>query len=230
MMPRCCQYTLLLASLPHQPRQFFSDGRTLLSREQLDRRLRLLDASDAAELERIETFVQGFQFTDENDETMLSAYRESAACILNDEMKRLALWHLELRILLSVLRLRHGGASAPEKHAFPGTGMWQDAIKKNWHKNDFGLGYRVPWLAGAEALLANGRPHELERFLLELIWRHYIEVGRRHYFDFAAVALYVLRWNLSRRWSSYRSDEAVACFDRLVEAGLKDCNFSLEIR
>jgi hypothetical protein len=108
--------------------------------------------------------------------------------------------------------------------------MWQDAIKKNWHKNDFGLGYRVPWLAGAEALLADDRPHELEKFLLELIWRHYVEVGRRHYFDFAAVAIYVLRWNLSRRWSSYRNDEAVARFDRLAEAGLKDSDLSLEIR
>nr|WP_020563290.1 DUF2764 family protein [Methylosarcina fibrata] len=229
-MPHRCQYTLLLASLPHQPRQFFSDGRTLLSREQLDRRLRLLDASDAAELQRIEALAQGFQFENENDETMLSSYLETAGRILNDEMRRLALWHLELRILLSALRLRLAGASAPERTSFPGAGTWQDAIKKNWHKNDFGLGYRVPWLADAHALLANGRPHELEKFLLELIWRHYIEVGNRHYFDFTAVALYVLRWDLSRRWSSYRGDEAVACFDRLVETGLKDCDLSLEIR
>jgi len=229
-MPRRCQYTLLLASLPHQPRQFFSGPQALLSREQLDRRLRLLDVSDAAELQRIEALVQGFQFEDENDETLLSSYLKAAGRILDDEMRRLALWHLELRILLSALRLRHRGARAPENNAFSGVGMWQDAIKKNWHKNDFGLGYRVPWLAGAEALLADDRPHELEKFLLELIWRHYVEVGRRHYFDFAAVAIYVLRWNLSRRWSSYRNDEAVARFDRLAEAGLKDSDLSLEIR
>jgi hypothetical protein len=228
-MPRRCKYTLLLASLPHHPRRLFPDKWPPLSQSQLDRRLLLLDASDAAELQRIETVVHGFRFGDENEETILSAYLETAGRISDAEMRQLALWHLELRTLLSALRLRRAGAGAPKMKPFQGFGAPQDAIEKNWHKNDFGLGYRFPWLADAQAFVADDKPYELEKFLLELIWRHYDEVGSRHYFDFAAVAVYVLRWDLKRRWLSYQTDKAVERFDKLVEAGLEECDLSLEV-
>lgn len=226
-MPRRYKYTLLLSSLPRHPRRLCSDKTSLLSRNQLDSRLQLLDGSDAVELQQIETLVHGSQFNEENDETIWSNYRGMVDLISDEEIRQLARWHLELRMLLSALRLRQGGANVPGKNQFQEYGVWQDVIEKNWRTNDFGLSYRLPWLADAQALLANDQPYELEKFLSELIWRHYAEVGSRHYFDFSAVVIYVLRWGLRWRWSSYRADEAVKCFDKLAETGLDACDLSL---
>jgi hypothetical protein len=226
MMPRRCKYTLFLSSLPRHPERLFSAKRIPISGSQLDRRLQLLEASDAVELQRIRTLARGSRFKDETEETVLLKYREMVDLIRDVEMRRLALWLLELRTLLSALRLRQAGAEAPKKKQYKGFGIWPDYIEKNWHQNDFGVGHHLPWLMESHALIAAGKPYELEKFLLELVWRHYAKAGSRHYFDFEAVAIYVLRWDLIRRWLNHHADQALERFDKLVEAGLKDCGLA----
>jgi hypothetical protein len=222
-MPPNCKYALLLSSLPRHPQRLFSASQTPISRMQLDRRLLLLEAKDAVELQHIETLVYWSQLKNETDRNIIKKCRESMNLVTDSFVKKLVLWHLEVRTVLSALRLRHNGAQAPERNAFSGFGVWPGYIEQNWHLSDFGLGYRLPWVVEAEVLLANNRTYELEKFLLDLVWRHYARIGCQHYFDFSAVVIYVLRWELTHRWLNYNADKAMERFDKLVQAGLEGC-------
>lgn len=220
MMPRSCKYALLLASLPRHPLRLFSAKETVISRIKLEQQLLLLDAADAVELQRIEALLSWSSLTDESDAVVIKKCQDMIDLITDAFLKQLALWHLELRTLLSALRLRHAGVRAPGKNRFQGFGIWPDYIEKNWQESDFGVGRRLPWLIEAQGLLVSDKPFELEKFLLELVWRQYATAGSQHYFDFPAVVIYVLRWDLTHRWLNYNADKAVECFNKLVEAGL----------
>lgn len=223
-MPPNCKYALLLTSMPRHAQRLFLASQTPISRMQLDRRLLLLEAKDAAELQKIEKLVHWSQFKDKNDQEIIRNCRELMASMTDDFLKQLALWHLEIKTVLSALRLRHKGVQAPEKNSFPGFGGWLGFFEKNWHLTDFGFGYRSPWVAEAERLLSNNKAFELEKLLFDLVWQHYARIGNQHYFDFPAVVIYVLRWDLTHRWLNYHADKAMERFDGLVEAGLEGCS------
>ena len=184
--------------------ELFSSTQTPISRIQLDNRLTLLDARDAEDLQRIEALLHWSQLKDETDEVIVKKSHKIIDLIADNFLKSMVLWHLESRTLLSALRQRHLGAKAPAKNAFPGFGEWPLFIETNWHKSDFGVGYRMPWVIQAQELLAQNKTYELEKLLLDLVWQHYISIGSQHYFDFPAVVIYVLKWDMIKRWTNYR--------------------------
>ena len=64
------------------------------------------------------------------------------------------------------------------------------------------------------------RPVELERLLLDVVWRDLERRSEGHEFDFEAVLLYCLRWEVIARWTRYTSEAATTRFDHLVREGL----------
>ncbi|MFC6669187.1 hypothetical protein [Marinobacterium aestuariivivens] len=76
------------------------------------------------------------------------------------------------------------------------------------------------WLRQAEQLLADDDPVGLERLLLQQVWQQLDRAGQDHWFDFVAVVVYVLRWNLIDRWVGYSAEIAARRFDSLVDSGL----------
>ncbi len=211
---------MLLASLPVHPPRLFSAHQTPVSRIQLDKRLVLLDAHDSKDLRHIEELLHWSQIMNATDGFII---KKSAGVVdsINDPfLKKTIIWRLELRTLLSALRMRHAGAGQPTNGAFPGIGRWNGDIEKNWDKNDFGIGRQVPWIIPAQQLLTQNKPYELEKLLLDLVWQYYAKQCNQHYFDFPAVVIYVLRWDITNRWIHYNAGEAIKRFDGLVEAGL----------
>jgi len=216
------KYILLLSSLPLHPKSFISAKQTPLSRIQLDKRLALLSESDAAELARIESILRWGKNIDETDQSSVKANTQLLALIKNPILNHIVSWRLELRTVLSALRIRQAGISPATADGFYGYGKWPELIKKNWHEKEFGIGHLIPWLPEANKLFEAGDSLELEKFMLDLVWQYYARLGNDHYFDFVAVVIYVLRWDLISRWSSYDRDEAKLRFDELVSAGLVD--------
>ena len=72
----------------------------------------------------------------------------------------------------------------------------------------------------ARALLVAGASVELERLLLDVVWRDLERRSEGHEFDFEAVLLYCLRWEVIARWTRYTSEAATTRFDHLVREGL----------
>ena len=62
----------------------------------------------------------------------------------------------------------------------------------------------------------------LERLLLEQAWKSVVRQTGEHLFDFEAVVIYVLKWNITDRWVRYNAEAAARRFRDLTEAALGD--------
>jgi len=214
------KYAMLMCSLPVHPSKLFSNQQTAISGIQLDKRLALLDAQDAKDLLCIEELLFWSQISDATDEFIIKKSLEIIDSIHDGFLRNVLTWRLELRTLLCALRLRCAGLGQPPKNSFVGIGRWLSYIESNWDKPDFGLGFRAPWLNTANQLLIENRSFELEKLLMEITWKYYATESNQHFFDFPAVVIYVLRWDIINRWTLYHADLAVKHFDELVENGL----------
>ena len=222
------KYTLLLSSLPVQPAEMFTSRLPVISRIQLDKRLALLDAKDAEDLARIEGLLHWSKMHDWDDATIINTGLTELALIRSQFLRDIVSWRLELRTLLTALRRKHGGETITAEDPFYGFGSHLQFIRRNWQKPDFGLGNTLPWLKQAEKLIAEDKPLELDKLMLELNWKHYARLSVGHYFDFPAVVLYVLRWYLINRWVSYDKDRALLRFNELIIAGMADVSLDFE--
>ncbi|WP_150049219.1 DUF2764 family protein [Methylomonas rhizoryzae] len=227
MLPDC-RYAMLIGSLPPQPMDLFGCRLPVISRIQLDRRLALLAQKDAADLQRIEGLLHWSKMQGGDDADIFEHGRRELDSIRSDFLRDIVAWRLELRTLLSALRRRQAGLQPAPGQPFCGFGARLPLIRHNWHKPDFGLGHALPWISQAQQLMAQHQPLALDKLLLQLNWHYYARLNLGHYFDFPAVVLYVLRWDLIHRWATYDGELAVARFDELVEAGLAAVQAELE--
>jgi len=220
------KYAMLLSSLPLHPANLFAAKQLPVSRIQLDKRLAWLDADDARHLEQIEMLVHWSKISDQPDDLLFKHARTELDAIDSAFLKEIVLWRLELRTLMSALRRRHSGETSAPTPAFRGFGKWPALIIRHWQEKDFGIGHLQPWLPKASDLIEQNKTYELEKMLLNRVWQHYSRIGCYHYFDFPAVVIYVLRWDIINRWSSYNKEQGLARFDELVSAGLADVSMT----
>lgn len=214
------KYTLLLSSLPVHPVDLSAVRQPPISRIQLDKRLALLDREDAEDLVRIERLLHWSKMKELGDEAVVKQGLSDWNAIRSPFLKEIVMWRLELRTLLAALRTRRDGDKSVPDRQFYGFGDRVRTIRKHWRETAFGLDSVIPWVRQAGEFIEQARPLELENLMLEWVWRHYQRVGQGHYFDFPAVVIYVLKWDLINRWSSYDKERAVLRFDELVSKGL----------
>jgi hypothetical protein len=222
------KYTLLLTSLPVQPAELFTSRLPVISRIQLDKHLAMLDANDTEDLARIEGLLHWSKMHEWDDATIVNSGTRELALIRSDFLRNIVAWRLELRTLLSALRRRHAGISISPDEPFLGFGSHVQTIRRNWQKPDFGLGNTLPWIKQAQKFLAEDKPLDLDKLMLNINWTHYHRLSVGHYFDFPAVVLYVLRWYLINRWVSYDQDRALLRFNELISAGMADVSIEFE--
>jgi len=213
-------YTMLMASLPHHG-VLFAAKQTPLSRLKLERRLRVLAPEDSETLSLVEDLLQWSHLAVPLSEAdFVARARTTMARIENETLRQIIRDRLELRTCVAALRRRQRGESRPPAHRTWGYSRWLGHIARNWSEPAFRLDGVFPWLREADRLLRQGDALHLERLLLEQVW---INLGRRadeHAFDFEAVVIYVLRWNVIERWTTYDGEVAKARFGELVETAL----------
>ncbi len=221
---RSHRYAMLMCALPyHGP--LFGARQTPLSRLRLQQRQRLLEPEDAATLHCVAELLEWTrQEMEMEDEVMAARARTGVPAIANPFVRELVEWRLELRTLVAALRRRHGGEPAPTAPIRWGYGRWLGQIARNWSEPAFHLERAFPWLPEASRLLAAGDTLALERLLLGVAWARLEQLAEGHRFDFEAVLLYALRWDLVARWTAYDGEQARQRFDELVAAGLAPLN------
>ena len=214
------RYAMLMTSLPYHGR-LFGARQTPLSRFQLDKRLAWLDRDDAETLERIEDVLQWRrQLMAETDANFLQRAEGVVSSLDNPLLEKIVRARLESRTLVAALRMRVHGDSAPSAGQRWGFGRWVPHVRRHWTEPDFGLSRQFPWVVEADERMHKRDALGLERLLLDDSWRMLAQFGAGHYFDFEAVAVYVLRWDLIDRWTHYDSDAAKSRVLELAEAGL----------
>ena len=146
--------------------------------------------------------------------------RKVIAVLRSETLRQLVHDQLEQRTVVAALRRRHSGRDAPGAREIWGYGRYVDRIRANWRVPDFGLGQSLNWLSTARDRVEKEDAPGLERFLLEAIWRRADRMTGAHHFDFEAVALYAIRWDVLDRWTRYDAEAAATRFGELVAAAL----------
>ena len=213
-------YITLMSSLPYHG-DLFAARQTPLSRFQLDKRLAWLEPEDAATLERIEDVLRWRRLSlGETDAAFLDRADRVVASIDSELLIEVVRTRLEARTVIAALRRRRAGESTPGRYERWGYGRWLGVMANHWSESDFGLGRTYPWISEADRLLAAGDALGVDRLFMDYAWRELGRLGAGHYFDFEAVAIYVLRWDLIDRWTRYEAAPATARILRLADSGL----------
>lgn len=217
-----CRYVMLVCYLPPLPASPFAIRQAPLSRLQLDRRLALLRPEDAADLAVFESMAHWDSIPlGTSDQAFLARVHRDLDRLTRPALREMLLWRLELRTLVAALRRRQLGLPAPGSGEAFGLGECLDAIRRHWLAPDFRLGYRHSWVSAAHELFRTGQHEALERLLFSTVWDHYGRLAWNHHFDFEAVVLYVLRWNLIDRLIRHDAAAAVRQFETLLAQGLE---------
>lgn len=214
------KYVMLITSLPYlQP--VFPNKSLPISRIQLEKRLALLSDEDSTALELIQKLVHWDYLSLKRKDTEIVEYSQEKITELHGALRDIVQWRLNLRTVMSALRRRQRGFDAPDKKEKWGFGHLVDHILRHWNEPDLGLSRQYPWIPQARDMLTKSDYLSLEQLILTVVWNYLTKVGQNHYFDFEAVVLYVLRWNILERWTGYDGSEALKRFDELVDEGLK---------
>ena len=214
------RYVMLITSLPyHGP--LFGAHQTPLSRLRLNHRLRILDETDRQALRDLSSVLEWIHqsMSVTNAELIAGARRFEETWgegFLTDIMR----FRMELRTLYTALRRRRRGESTAPAGLPWGYGRWVRHIERYWNEPGFRLQQVYPWINEAERLIETRDSLSLERLLLGIVWDYLTRISVGHEFDFEAVVIYVLRWDLIARWSSYDGARAVRRFNQLVDTGL----------
>jgi hypothetical protein len=207
------QYITLAASLPHLG-ALFSNANLPMSRYRLEERLSMLDDDDHRRLDRITRVTSWPGVAGCETDAEVVARFEETCCLVEafPDLVDVLRDRLETRMLVAALRLRRDGAEGPGAVATWGRATVARAIRANWSDPTFGLGRARPWLREAQALCAGGDHIGLERAVLTEVYRQIDRAADDHQFDFEAVALFVMRFQLIERWQRY---DAARARDRL---------------
>jgi hypothetical protein len=216
------RYAMLITSLPYHG-ALFGARQAPLSRIRLRQRQRLLEEQDRACLRTVANLLEwSRQGMECSDAAFVALAKAELPKLDNAFARELVIWRLELRTVVAALRRRHQGQAAPAGRDGWGYGRWLGHIRRHWNEPQFRLERVYPWLAQARTLLESGDALALERLLLNAVWEHLDRVSEGHYFDFEAVLIYSMRWDLVARWTAYRGEAAVTRFDEMVQDGLQD--------
>lgn len=212
-------YITLMSSLSPLG-QLFSAKQTPLSRLKLESRLQMLNETDAALLQQIEDLVHWAHLPlDRTDTDIIAGAKRFFEQNHKPVLREVVASRLDLHTVVAALRRRQRGDSAPPTEPW-GYGRWVNIIGQRWTEPGFGLDHSVPWVLEAHQLLKEKESVALERLLMGVVWKQLEGLGAGHYFDFEAVVIYVLRWNIIDRWTRYDGEAAVQRFRALTDASI----------
>jgi hypothetical protein len=214
------RYYMLMASLPALA-PLFSEKQTPISRRRLEKRLTMLEPDDARELAAMEDLMHWHRLPlERSDREIVESAERLVPSIRSPLLREVAQWRIELRTVVAALRRRAAGEPAPTTTEKWGYGRWVQTIERNWGRSDFGLSSALPWVEEFHQLIEKGDSLGVERSIGSTVWEYLSRAAVGHYFDFEAVALYVLRWDVIHRWTVYDGQEAQKRFNEMLEEAL----------
>jgi hypothetical protein len=216
------EYVQLMASLPALG-QILTAKTVPINRVRLQARLRrMLRPEHLAEINAASSLLAWRrQVLRTTDADFLRHARNVVPTLQSPMIRQIVHAWLEQRTVIAALRRRHAGQDAPSAREIWGFGRYVENIRMKWREPGFGLEHRLKWVLPAKEHLDKGEATGLERLMLDMGWRLTDRLKGAYDFNFEAVAVYVLRWSLVERWTSYDAEAAAARFDTLVTEALE---------
>ena len=214
---RLNSYHMLISSLPALPPRLDVE-RLPITFERLQARLRMLEPEDAEEIERMLAVLRwGNQFEEPSDTAVVQRYDVLMKDITNPLVRDILSYGMDMRMIAVALRCRRRGLGAPAV----GIGQRFEHIRRHFNQPDFKLGQMFAWIPEAERLLTQGDLLTLYRqYVLGATWTYLKKRAEDYYFSFEAVALYIARWDMVRRWQELQAERGRAIFETLVTEAL----------
>lgn len=211
------QFYMVALSLPRMGASF----KTLelpLSRFQLERRLTSIPNEQESLLYAIESLVWTSWFMPQYP---LSRTKNDYQYILQSKLPfvvDVVDWYLDLRSIFAAIRMREQKKEVPKNPQEYWLSRWGYKLLRHWDEPDFGLKAVYPWLPKVVSETTKNNTAAVEEFLLDHIWRHLSLIEMRHYFDFEALILYLLRWNIVNYWSTFSEANVLDGIDELCNS------------
>lgn len=220
-------YVMLMASLPaHGP--LLANATPVISAIRLEERLGFLLPEDRADLERLGDALAWSRIPlGTDDATYLASLHRIMCTIRNECLRNMIRDRLEVRTLLAALRRRLAGEEALAPGTAWGYGRYVETIRKNWNLPDFGVTHSFPWVNKARERLEADDSAGVERIALQAAWDATSRYANGHFFDFEAVACYLVKWYLADHWVHYDVAISTARFSALLDAA---CGDALDVR
>lgn len=201
-------YYTLITSLPRHGRQF-KVKETPISKIQLEKRLSLLSDSDNKILNDIVSVVWDSWFSLYQIINETNAAADKLLLLKNAFITQIIRWYFDVRSILVALRLRKLQQTAPTNSQDFWLTRWNKRLINNWHEPDFGLKYSYSWLQDFVQKFQKDDTAGLEEILMTQLWKHLDNIETRHYFDFEAIIIYMLRWKIVNYWSQFNEVVAI---------------------
>lgn len=213
-------YIALISSLPSSERLFIAK-QAPLSRLRLDKRLSALTLEDRKRLDLVEQLMSWRSYNmDDGDLVAISRAKTAMGQLGSETLCAIIAERMDLRTIVAALRMRKNGRAAPT--APWGASRLTAHVVANWSDPTFKLDRRMSWLREAVGLLDKQDPLGLERHILGVTFRQLQRHAARHFFDFEAVVIYVLKWNIFDRWARSDARAATSRFEALAQDALGD--------
>ncbi|MFD2230166.1 DUF2764 family protein [Alkalimarinus sediminis] len=215
------RYIDLLCSLPYLENPFVRK-RPPITAIQLRKRFNMLDFESRTLLKKLATtFYWGQIAFDDSDEKLVRQANRLMDELGSSDIREWQMWRMDMRTIMSALRRRKQGQSAPQQNTVWGYGHYVGHIVNNWSHPTFKLESRFPWLIDARERLESGDSYGLERHLLSTEWHYYSRIQPDEQYSLSDVWLYAMKWDLVDRWCRYNAEVAKQHFEQLVQNGLK---------
>lgn len=222
------QFYMVASSLPRMDASF-KISEPPISRHQLEKRLKLLPEETVKLLFQIELLVWSSWYMPKQSVIETRTLYQNTLESNSDFISDITNWYLDLRSILAAMRMRKTQKESPsDSHNYWVT-RWDHQLIQKWNEPDFGLKSVYPWIPKVNACIEKNDTASVEEFLLTHIWNYLSKLEAGHYFDFEAITVYLLRWNIVNYWSQFNKNKVLECIDLLCDSLVDLEHLSLEL-
>lgn len=172
----------------------------------------MLQPHDARVIEEMSEFLAWErQPLERTDQDVVNRFNQFMAIVDNQFAKELIRYAVKVRLIIAALRCRRLKLDPPV-----GIEPISSRISGGWSHPDFQMGNEFPWIGELDAKLKSDAPFDLERMILNIVWRYTGQLADQFHFTFEAVMLYLVRWEGVYRWTQRNAAVGQEKFEQLV--------------
>ncbi|NCC21958.1 MAG: hypothetical protein EOM26_05795 [Alphaproteobacteria bacterium] len=184
--------------------------------EDLAKCLEMLSEEDREQIAKARWLIR-LRHGDEEEQVLLGKMRRTLDEIDDRVLREVLLEILEKRTAMALLRRRSAGKDCPGPQEDFGFGDAAIQGRFNWSQPYLGLEYREPWIVRARRLFDLREAKELEKLMLRNSWNIITRARSGQIYSRTDVFLYVLQWELIRRFCAHDASVAASRVQALVE-------------
>jgi len=211
------QYFTLIASLPQLPR-LNQAVRLPISREQLEKRMQMLEPEDREVVQKAEEYILWRrQPITRTDSEVISYLRHLQTLISQPALTEMIDFRFRQRTIMVAIRRKVRGMPVPSSDKPWGLEPWVQHIERYWDSPDFNLTYVFPWVVKVRKFIEAKDAISLGQFLMNQVWNQLDQITFEHEFGLEAVLAYLFKWDILQQWLSQNEEVAQTNFQILLE-------------